>query len=111
MANKNFLDNNGLSYFWQKIVNVFVKKVDGMGLSQESYTTQEKNKLAELQQTYVGEEEPTNESVVIWIKPSEAGSEIPTKTSDLTNDSGFTTETYVNQAISTAITDVLGGSY
>lgn len=26
MANKKFLDNNGLLYFWQKIVNAFVKK-------------------------------------------------------------------------------------
>ena len=48
MANKKFVDNNGLLYFWQKIVNAFVKKENGMGLSQESYTTEEKNKLAGL---------------------------------------------------------------
>ena len=28
MANKKFLDNNGLLYLWQKIVNAFVKKME-----------------------------------------------------------------------------------
>ena len=45
---KKFVDNNGLLYFWQKIVNAFVKKENGMGLSQENYTTAEKSKLAGL---------------------------------------------------------------
>lgn len=66
---------------------------------------------ARIQQTYVGETEPTNASVQVWINPEGEPIGIPTKTSDLVNDSGFVTESYVNQAISTAITDVLGGSY
>lgn len=41
-----FLDDNGLLYFWQKIVSKFVAKVDGMGLSTNDYTTAEKEKLA-----------------------------------------------------------------
>lgn len=45
MANK-FLDNNGLLYFWQKIVNKFVAKEDGKGLSSNDYTTAEKTKLS-----------------------------------------------------------------
>lgn len=45
MANK-FLDNNGLLYFWQKIVNKFVAKEDGKGLSSNDYTTTEKTKLS-----------------------------------------------------------------
>ena len=36
---------------------------------------------------------------------------IPTKVSDLENDSNFATETYVTNAISTAIGSALGGSY
>lgn len=36
---------------------------------------------------------------------------IPTKTSDLTNDSDFTTNAYVDNAISTAIGIALGGEY
>ena len=47
MANK-FLDSNGLLYLWQKIVNKFVSKEAGKGLSSNDYTTDEKNKLAGL---------------------------------------------------------------
>ena len=111
MANKNFLDKNGLLYFWEKILNAFVKKDGNKVLSDNNYTTEEKNKLAELKQAYVGEEEPTDESVVVWIKPSETASEIPTKTSDLINDSKFVTETDVNNAISEAVGKALEGSY
>lgn len=48
MANK-YLDNNGLSYLWQKIksqLTTKVDKVDGKGLSTNDYTTAEKTKLA-----------------------------------------------------------------
>ena len=48
MANK-FLDNNGLTYFWQKIkekLNNKVDKVEGKALSTNDYTTAEKNKLS-----------------------------------------------------------------
>lgn len=48
MANKKFLDNNGLLYFWQKIVNAFVKKDGNKVLSDNNYTTAEKEKLAGL---------------------------------------------------------------
>lgn len=41
-----FLDDNGLLYFWQKIVSKFVAKEDGKGLSSNDYTTTEKSKLA-----------------------------------------------------------------
>lgn len=44
--NKKLLDENGLLYFWQKIVNKFVAKVDGKGLSTNDYTTEEKTKLS-----------------------------------------------------------------
>lgn len=45
MANK-FLDENGLLYFWQKIINKFVAKETGKGLSTNDYTTEEKTKLS-----------------------------------------------------------------
>lgn len=41
-----FLDGNGLLYFWQKIVNKFVAKEEGKGLSTNDYTTEEKTKLS-----------------------------------------------------------------
>ena len=43
-----FLDENGLLYFWQKIVNKFVAKETGKGLSTNDYTTTEKDKLGSL---------------------------------------------------------------
>lgn len=51
----NFLDSDGLLYFWQKLKAYFatltdlddkVDKVTGKGLSTNDYTTAEKNKLA-----------------------------------------------------------------
>ena len=64
-----------------------------------------------IQQTVISETQPTDPSVDVWIDPSGDSITIPTKTSDLTNDSNFATETYVTNAISTAIGDALGGSY
>lgn len=42
----NFLNESGLQKFWTKIVNKFVAKEEGKGLSSNDYTTTEKNKLA-----------------------------------------------------------------
>lgn len=47
MAN-SYLDKNGLLYLWQKIVNKFVAKETGKGLSTNDYTTTEKTKLGAL---------------------------------------------------------------
>lgn len=55
MAQQNYLDKDGVLYFWQKIKSIFatktevgdkVDKVNGKGLSTNDYTTAEKNKLA-----------------------------------------------------------------
>lgn len=43
-----YLDNNGLSYFWQKIKNTFVKQEAGKQLSSNDFTDEEKQKLASL---------------------------------------------------------------
>lgn len=44
----SYLDKNGLLYLWQKIVNKFVAKETGKGLSTNDYTTTEKDKLGSL---------------------------------------------------------------
>lgn len=41
-----FLDKDGLLYFWQKLKSFFVAKESGKGLSENNYTTAEKEKLA-----------------------------------------------------------------
>ena len=43
-----YLDNTGLSYFWQKIKNTFVKQEAGKQLSSNDFTDEEKQKLANL---------------------------------------------------------------
>ena len=62
-------------------------------------------------EVHVGENEPTDEDVVIWVDPSEKADRIPTKTSELENDSGFVNEEYVNTAIQNALEVVENGSY
>lgn len=49
MAEKNYLDKNGLLYLWTKLKEIFVKKDGNKVLSDNNYTTKEKNKLAGLE--------------------------------------------------------------
>lgn len=45
-----YLDSTGLSYVWQKLKTLFntkVDKIEGKGLSENDYTTEEKETLAE----------------------------------------------------------------
>ena len=74
------LDKNGLQYYWQK-TKQYVDDLD-------------------IQQTVISETEPTDSNVDVWINPNGEVSPIPTKTSDLINDSNFATESWVNQQIS-----------
>lgn len=93
MANK-YLDYNGVAYLWQKIKNALltkVDKVDGKGLSTNDYTAAEKTKLAGIA---AGAEVNVNADwsastgdAAILNKPS-----IPSKTSDLTNDSDYVSD-------------------
>lgn len=95
------LDKNGLQYFWGKTKQY----VDGNSGSNDYSKSINKPKinsvelngnksLSELgiQQTVVSETEPIDPSVEVWIDPSGDVTPVPTKTSDLVNDSGFITE-------------------
>lgn len=62
-----------------------VDKESGMGLSQNSFTTEEKNKLASL-------ENYDDTAIVEALSEKADISDIPTLTSDLENDSGFITK-------------------
>lgn len=89
MANK-FLDQDGLLYLWSKIKAAFVAKETGKGLSTNDYTTDEKNKLAGIaagaEVNVQSDWNATTGDAAILNKPT-----IPSKTSQLTNDSGFIT--------------------
>lgn len=117
-----FLDDDGLLYLWQKIKNIFatttdlngkVDKVDGKGLSTNDYTTAEKNKLnaiASGAQVNVIETVKVNNAA---LTPSNKAVNItvPTKTSDITNDSGFITAADVPEgAAATATTPKMDGT-
>lgn len=97
-----YLDNDGLLYLWQKIKNIFATQTDlsdkvdkeaGKGLSTNDYTTTEKDKLAGIAsgaQVNVIDTVKVNNTA---LTPSSKAVNItvPTKTSDITNDSGFIT--------------------
>lgn len=97
-----FLDDDGLLYLWQKIKNKFatitdlngkVDKVDGKGLSTNDYTTAEKNKLSGVAsgaQVNVIETVKVNGAALTPTSKA-VNITVPTKTSDITNDSGFIT--------------------
>ena len=100
-----YLDSTGLTHFWAKIKayvskaigdlnlgDTYQAKESGKGLSTNDYTTAEKNKLsgiaagAEVNVQANWAETDSSEDSFIKNKPT-----IPSKTSDLTNDSGFIT--------------------
>lgn len=107
MANKidYRLDENGLAHLWQRIkllvtnnVSNKVDKVSGKGLSTNDYTNAEKTKLAGIAEGAQKNVQPDwNASTgdgAILNKPT-----IPTKTSQLTNDSDYRTGNQVEGAI------------
>lgn len=127
----NYIDENGLLYVWQKIKALLSGKVDtedGKSLSTNDYTDDEKSKLA-------GIEEGAEVNVIDTVKVNSVAQTItdkavditvPTATSELTNDSGYTTSSevealgYITESeveakgyqtssdVSTAITSALG---
>lgn len=103
MAN-SYLDKNGLLYFWQKIVNKFVAKEAGKGLSTNDFTTELKNKLDGIAAGAQVNVKPDWSAAVgqpneILNKPT-----IPSKTSDLTNDSGFITTSDIPEGAAASTT-------
>jgi len=90
----NYLDKTGLALVWEKIKNALtgkVDKVDGKGLSTNDYTSDEKTKLAGIEtgaQVNVLEGVQVNGTDITSTNKI-ANIPVPTKTSDLTNDSNF----------------------
>lgn len=120
-----YLGPTGLVYLWNKIKNyvaksitdlhlgdTYVAKESGKGLSTNDYTTAEKNKLSDIQagaevnvQSNWAETNTSSDSF-IQNKPS-----IPSKTSDLTNDSGYITISDVPEgAAASSTTPLMDGT-
>lgn len=99
-----FLDQNGLLYLWQKIVNKFVAKETGKGLSTNDFTTDLKNKLDGIATGAQVNVKPdwnasSGNAAEILNKPT-----IPSKTSDLQNDSGFITSSDIPEGAAASTT-------
>lgn len=103
---KNYLDQTGLALVWAKIkelVSTKVDKVEDKGLSSNDYTSDEKTKLAGIAsgaQVNVLEGIQKNGNTVT-ITNKIANISVPTKTSDITNDSGYITSSSVPTATTT----------
>lgn len=129
---KKFIDDNGLLYFLQKIVNIFVKKDGNKVLSDNNYTTEEKNKLAGLSNYTLPKASSSTLGgikVGAGLEASEDGTlsatgggtadavdwdnvlNKPTKVSEFQNDSGFQTSTQVQTAIQNATQDFATEEY
>lgn len=99
-----FLDNNGLLYLWSKIKAAFVAKEAGKGLSTNDFTTELKNKLDGIATGAQVNVKPdwnagSGTAAEILNKPT-----IPSKTSDLTNDSGFITSSDIPEGAAASTT-------
>lgn len=96
MATKKYVGSTSLALVWEKIknkLNTKVDKVDGKGLSSNDFTSDEKTKLANVAtgaQVNVLEGIQKN-GTTVTITNKIANITVPTKTSDITNDSGFIT--------------------
>ena len=112
----NYLDKTGLALVWEKIKNALagkVDKVDGKGLSTNDYTSAEKTKLSGVAsgaQVNVLEGIQKN-GTNVTITNKIANISVPTKTSDITNDSGFITSADVPEgAAATTTTPKMNGT-
>lgn len=99
-----YLDQNGLLYFWQKILNKFVAKEAGKGLSTNDFTTTLKDKLDEIEAGAQKNIKPdwsasSGTAAEILNKPT-----IPSKTSQLQNDSGFITSSDIPEGAAASTT-------
>ncbi len=113
---KKYIDENGLLYFWTKIKNLIINKVDkidGKGLSENDFTTTEKNKLSGIAsgaQVNIIESIKVNNTVQSIANKS-VNITVPTNTNQLTNGAGYQTASQVNALISESLKNITGIDY
>lgn len=104
-----YLDKEGLTHLWQglkqKLANK-VDKVEGKGLSTNDFTTAEKNKLEGIE---AGADANVIETIQVnnqALTPTGKAVNIPvpTKTSEITNDSGFITSSDIPEGAAASTT-------
>lgn len=119
MANKEYLDGNGLLFLWTKIKEWFVQKEPGKGLSTNDYTSAEKTKLANLEKTVIVDSVESDDSTAALS--AKQGKVLRKLIGDLALESGagdmlksvFATldpaNGYVDKAVKSKDSDSLGG--
>ena len=115
--NDKYTNGNGLGYLWGRIKVLIdtkivdkVDKVTGKGLSTNDYTDADKTKLAGIAE---GAQVNVLETVKVngnaqTITSKAVDITVPTKTSDITNDSNFQNATQVSTAIDNALSGITG---
>lgn len=111
-----FLDETGLAHFWQQILgrlNNFVRAEEGKGLSTNDLTDTLKSNYDAAYNYSISAHAPTDaeKNVIVGIQKNgtnlsvdsnrRVNITVPTKTSDLTNDSSFVTQTTLSTTIAT----------
>ena len=111
-----FLDETGLAHFWQQILgrlNNFVRAEEGKGLSTNDLTNTLKSNYDAAYTHSTSTHAPTDaeKNVIVGIQKNgtnlsvdsnrRVNITVPTKTSDLTNDSSFVTQTTLDTTIAT----------
>lgn len=101
MAEKKYLDDNGLLYVWNKIKSNFVLQESGKGLSTNDLTNELKNKYDTVvtkvdELTATGGEPNVIETIKVngtiqTVTDKAVNITVPTKVSDLNNDAGYLT--------------------
>lgn len=107
MANK-LIDSTILNYFKQQLDKLFVKQVSGKGLSTNDYTSTEKNKLSGIAsgaQANVIESVKVN-GTALSVTSKAVNVTVPTKTSQLQNDSTYVKKTEVPTKLSALQNDL-----
>ena len=106
-----YLDQAGVTSLWAKIKEKFVLKDGNKVLSTNDYTTEEKTKLSGIAtgaQVNVIEKVSVN-STPLTITNKGVNIVVPTKVSQVTNDSGYQTASQVSNAITKAIEGIASG--
>lgn len=120
MADKKYLDSDGVKYLAQKIYTRMdnadankVDKVTGKGLSTNDYTTNEKSKLSGIA---TGAQVNVIETIKVngtaqTVSSKAVNITVPTDTATLANGAGYQTASQVNSAINSAVGKITGISF
>ncbi|MBQ0090683.1 MAG: hypothetical protein KBT27_15260 [Prevotellaceae bacterium] len=117
MANRKYLDNDGLLYFWTKLKSYFVKQEAGKGLSTNDLTNDLKGHYDAAYTHSTAAHAPANaeHNTIVGVQRNgvdvsvdsatrKVNITVPTKTSEITNDSGFITTSDIPEGAAASTT-------